>query len=61
MNKRVNSIDLVKLMMYVLKRLWFVIICAELCFGAAYYHTAFRLPDTYTAFLNEEFTYYGRG
>jgi len=49
MNKRVNSIDLVKLMMYVLKRLWLVIICAEICFGVAYYHTAFRTPDTYTA------------
>lgn len=49
MKKRANSIDLVKLMTYILKRLWLVIICAELCFGVAYYHNAFRLPDTYTA------------
>ncbi len=49
MKKRVNSIDLGKLMMYVLKRLWLVVICAELCFGLAYYQTAFRTNDTFTA------------
>ena len=49
MKKRVNSIDLVKLMMYILKRIWLVIIFAEIFFGVAYYHTAFRMPDTFTA------------
>lgn len=49
MKKRANSIDLVKLVMFILKRLWLVVICAELGFGALYWHTAYRMSDTYTA------------
>lgn len=49
MNKRVNKIDLVKLMALIVRYLWLVIICAELGFGAAYLNTAYRMPDTYTA------------
>ena len=49
MKNRVNSIDLFKLLIFILKHLWLVIICAELGFGAVYFHTAFRMPDTYTA------------
>ena len=49
MKSRANNIDLVKLMIFIMKRLWFVIICAEIGFGARYLHTAYRMPDTYTA------------
>ena len=49
MNKRVNSIDLAKLMKFILKRFWLVVICAELGFGLAYLNTAYRMSDTYTA------------
>ena len=48
MNKKA-SIDLVKLIMYVLKRAWLVILCAEVGFGAVYMYYAHRTADTYTA------------
>lgn len=46
---RGSRIDLGKLALYVLKRAWLVVICAELGFGAMYMYTTRRLPDTYTA------------
>lgn len=49
MEKRVNRIDPMKLMLFVLKRAWLLIICAELGFGAMYFYTTRYLPDTYTA------------
>lgn len=49
MGKRVNRIDPLKLMLFVLKRAWLLIICAELGFGAMYIYTTRCLPDTYTA------------
>ena len=49
MNARANSIDLVKLLKYVLKRLWFVVLCAEVGFGAVYMYMARYQTDTYTA------------
>lgn len=47
MNKR-QTIDLVKLALYILKRCWLVIICAAIGFGYMY-SRAIRQPDTYTA------------
>lgn len=49
MNRKASSIDLVKLIMFVLKRAWLVILCAEVGFGAAYMYDAHRTTDTYTA------------
>ena len=49
MNKRSNKIDLVKLGVYILRRAWLVVLCAELGFGAMYMHTTRKLQDTYTA------------
>ena len=49
MNNRTAQIDLVKLALYVLKRVWLVIICAAIGFAGYYWHTVYRLPDTYTA------------
>lgn len=49
MNKRSNGIDFVKLALYILKRAWFVVFCAEIGFGAVYLHTTRELPETYTA------------
>ena len=49
MNRKASSIDLVKLIMYVLKRAWLVILCAEVGFGAAYLYDAHQTTDTYTA------------
>lgn len=47
MNKR-NSIDLVKLAVYILKRCWLLILCAAIGFGVMYWRVS-RKPDTYTA------------
>lgn len=49
MERRANRIDFVKLMLYVLKRAWFVVLCAELGFAGMYYHSTRMLPETYTA------------
>lgn len=47
-NKSVQ-IDLVKLILYVLKRIWLVIICAAIGFGVFYWLASSRQIDTYTA------------
>ncbi len=49
MNKQRTSIDLVKLALYILKRIWLVIICAAIGFGYMYWQ-ARKAPDTYTAY-----------
>ncbi len=49
MERRANRIDIVKLMLYVLKRAWFVVLCAELGFAGMYYHSTRMVPETYTA------------
>ena len=49
MNKQRANIDFAKLAVYVLKRIWFVIICAAIGFGVMYYRSS-KIPDTYTAF-----------
>ena len=46
---RGNRIDLTKMLLYMLKRAWLIIICAEIGFGVMYIHTTRFLPDTYTA------------
>ena len=50
MNSRAIKIDIKKLVLFVLKRFWLVIICAELGFGAMYLNTSHNTVDTYTAF-----------
>lgn len=47
MNKG-NSIDLAKLAVYILKRIWVVIVCAAIGFGVMYYRAS-KAVDTYTA------------
>ena len=49
MDGRTVKIDLVKLIKYVMKRCWLLIICAVLGFGAMYIYTTRLMPDTYTA------------
>ena len=49
MDRRVVKIDLAKLITFVLKRCWLIVLCAELGFGAMYIYTTRFLPDTYTA------------
>ena len=51
MNKRENTfnIDIIKLLFYMLKRCWVIILCAAIGFGYMYWHTAYRTKDTYTA------------
>ena len=49
MDRRTVKIDLVKLIRFVLKRFWLIVLCAELGFGAMYIYTTRFLPDTYTA------------
>ncbi len=48
MNKKKASIDLVKMGLYILKRIWLLIICAAIGFGVMYWRATKR-PDTYTA------------
>ena len=48
MNKKKASIDLVKMGLYILKRIWLVIICAAIGFGVMYWRST-KQPDTYTA------------
>ena len=47
MNKG-SSIDLARLAVYILKRIWLVIICAAIGFGVMYYRAS-KAIDTYTA------------
>ena len=42
-------IDLVKLIKYLLKRIWLVILFAGLGFAAMYFKTNYKAVDTYTA------------
>ena len=48
MNQRRNSIDLVKLGLFVLKHVWLPILCAAIGFGFMYYRAGLG-ADTYTA------------
>ena len=48
MNKQGGSIDLARLAVYILKRIWLVIICAAIGFGFMYWRAS-KAPDTYTA------------
>lgn len=49
MNNNVVRIDLVKLIRYLLKRIWVLILCAAIGFGLRYWQTTHRIPITYTA------------
>ena len=49
MDRKIVKIDLAKLIMFVLKRCWLIVLCAELGFGALYIRTTRFMPDTYTA------------
>lgn len=49
MERRANRIDFVKLMLYILKRAWFVVLFAELGFAGMYYRSTRMVPETYTA------------
>lgn len=48
MNKQGGSIDLARLAVYILKRIWLVIICAAIGFGFMYWRASKNI-DTYTA------------
>ena len=48
MNKQKSSIDLAKLAIYILKRIWLPILCAAIGFGFMYWRSS-KTPDTYTA------------
>lgn len=48
MNKQSGSIDLARLAVYILKRIWLVIICAAIGFGFMYWRAS-KSIDTYTA------------
>ena len=48
MNKQKTSIDLVKLIFYILKRIWLPILCAAIGFGYMYWRSS-KTPNTYTA------------
>ena len=49
MQNNVKTIDLLKLIKYILKRIWFPIIFAVIAFAGVYKYTASRMPVTYTA------------
>ncbi len=49
MEKRTTQIDLIKLSLYILKRIWLVILCAAIGFGAMYWYSTRNQRDTYTA------------
>ena len=51
MKKKVrnNKINLMTMFMFIIKRLWLVVLCAEIGFAASYLHTTRTLPETYTA------------
>ena len=49
MDRRTAKIDLTKLIVFVMKRCWLIVLCAELGFGAMYIRTTRFMPDTYTA------------
>ena len=49
MDRKVLKIDLTKLIVFVLKRCWLIVLCTELGFAAMYIRTTRFMPDTYTA------------
>ena len=49
MENYVSEINPIKLIVYILKRIWLVLICAAIGFGGLYWYTAYKLPNTYTA------------
>ncbi len=51
MNKKENvfTIDYIKLMFFMLKRCWVIILCAAIGFGYMYWQTSNNMKDTYTA------------
>lgn len=49
MARKQNRFDIVKILMYVLKRAWVIILCAELGFGSLYYYTTRFIPETFTS------------
>lgn len=49
MKRRTNRVDLGKMLIYILKRLWVLVLCAELGFGALYMYSTRRVADTFTA------------
>ena len=49
MNRKTANIDLVKLLFYILKHVWLLILCAAIGAGFMYWRTAYRMRDTYTA------------
>lgn len=49
MNGRTVKIDIAKLIRFVLKKCWLIVLCAELGFGAMYIRTTRFMSDTYTA------------
>lgn len=49
MKKKANQIDLVKMLFFILKHLWLLVLCAEIGFGALYMYMTRRMPETYTA------------
>ena len=44
-----SKVDVLKLLTYILKRAWLIIIFAELGFASLYYRTSRLIPETYTA------------
>ncbi len=50
MEKGTMRIDLLKLIRYILKRAWILIICGAVGFAGYYFYTAKMKTDTYTAF-----------
>ena len=49
MQNNVMTVDLVKLIKYVLKHIWFPIVLALIGFGWFYWYVPNKMPDTYTA------------
>ena len=49
MKKNKNQLDLVKMLLYIVRNFWLVVLCAEIGFGAFYMYVTRRLPETYTA------------
>ena len=49
MEHRAQRIDLLKMILYILKRAWLVVICAAIGFAGYYWYTANVQKDTYTA------------
>ena len=49
MQNQAFNIDLLKLLKYILKRIWLVILCAAIGFGGMYWWVAYRQVDTYAS------------